>query len=81
MSKTLKNVLLGIAVAVIFCFRIAGKTAAFDLAFYIGILAMAAVEGLYLLLNRKELEENERINELFYLCGIGVVLLCKVLIF
>lgn len=81
MSKTFKNVLLGLIVAVVFCFRLMGSTTAFDLAFYIGCVAMAGMEGLYLYLNRDELEEDERINELFYLGGIGIVLACKLFVF
>lgn len=80
MSKKFKNALLIICVIVIFCFR-AVESAAFDAVFYIGCLAMAAVEGLYLYLNREELEDNDRINELFYLCGIGVVIACKIFVF
>jgi hypothetical protein len=81
MTKKTKNILLGIAVAVIFVVRIAGTATAFNYAFYIGAAAMAAVEGFYLWRNHKELEENERVNELFYLIAIGIVILCKLIFF
>ncbi len=80
MSNKFKNILLILAVAVIFIFR-AMEHQAFDLVFYIGCIAMAAVEGLYLFLNRHDLEDNDRITELFYLAGIGIVVACKIFVF
>ena len=82
MNKTFKNVLLGIIVVILFGLRMMGqRPELFNIGFYIGCFLMAAVEGLYLLLNRTKLDEKERVNEIFYLCAIGVVLICKVLIF
>ena len=82
MNKTFKNVLLGIIVAVLVCLRaMKQQPELFNVGFYIGCCLMAAVEGLYLLINKTRLDEQERINEIFYLCAIGVVLICKVLFF
>ncbi len=80
MSKGFKNTLLVLAViaAVIarFCYP-----QYFDAVFYVACLAMAAAEGLYLFVNREELDETDRVNELFYLAGIGVVIACKIFVF
>ena len=81
MNKTLKNAVLAIVVIVLFCVRVAGTAAAFDIAFYIGIAAILLTSGIYLLINRKNLDEKERTNEIFYLCAIGVVLICKIFLF
>ena len=80
MSKGFKNTLLILAVAAVFIMRVCYPQY-FDLTFYLACLAMAAVEGLYLLINRAELDETERVNELFYLAGIGVVIACKIFVF
>lgn len=80
MSKGFKNTLLVLAVIVVIIVR-ACYPQVFDLTFYIGCLVMAAVEGLYLFLNRNELEETDRVNELFYLAGIGIVIACKIFVF
>ncbi len=81
MTKGLKNVLLAVVLAVVLCLRLMGQTNVFDIGFYTGCFVMAGIEGLYLFVNRKVLDETERVNELFYLCGIGVVLACKIFVF
>lgn len=81
MSKGIKNGVLIAVVVVIFIVRVAGDAATLNWVFYSGIGVIAAVEGLYLLLNRGKLEDNERLNELFYLAGIGIVLICKLVFF
>ena len=80
MSKGFKNTLLAIAAIIALVARICYPQY-FDLVFYLACLGMAAVEGLYLFVNRAELEETDRVNELFYLAGIGVVIACKIFVF
>ncbi len=80
MSNKFKNILLILIVAVIFIFRVMEHDA-FNPVFYLGCMVMACIEALYLFINRRDLEDNDRITELFYLAGIGIVVACKLFIF